>query len=195
MANLPFSLSVAIINFVTDASGTNDFTAEIQVGGGQTGQAAASPQRVYVKYLAADSVAEKWNITWAGQTFGGQFESDGRFYGDLNVVTIECANNICPVPVKSPSAAIVYMSEAALANSQPAAGSALTFETSTLSGIATVDWSSVKASNGRNGQLPLGSTSHGSANAATGWRSRLPSTELTVSLFMAVTGFLGFQLR
>lgn len=121
-----------------------------------------------LRYLLSPSVAEKWNITWAGQTMGPQFGSDGRLYGDVNVVSIDCANNVCNVPMKAPSAAIVFLTQEALANSSPASGETLTFSTSTLTGaqVATVDWAAVAVSNGRNGQLPLGGTSPKSVNGA-----------------------------
>jgi hypothetical protein len=42
---------LALFNFVTDPSGTNDWTAKFAVGGGQTGQAGATPLSVKVKYV------------------------------------------------------------------------------------------------------------------------------------------------
>jgi hypothetical protein len=42
---------LALFNFVTDPSGTNDWTATFAVGGGQTGQAGATPLSVEVKYV------------------------------------------------------------------------------------------------------------------------------------------------
>lgn len=58
---------LALFNYVTDPSGDSSVTATISVGGGQTGEQMNTPQSVKVKYLAAESVSVKENITWAGQ--------------------------------------------------------------------------------------------------------------------------------
>ena len=52
---------VALFNYVTDPSGASTYTATISVSG------TSMPSQVSVKYLVAPSVAEKFNITWAGQ--------------------------------------------------------------------------------------------------------------------------------
>ncbi|KAG8936132.1 hypothetical protein FRC03_011153 [Tulasnella sp. 419] len=166
---------VALINFVDDPTGSRDYTAAIQVGGAD-GLPGTTPSRVYVKYLSSASVSDKWNITWANQTFGDQFKSDGRLYGTLHAVPIDCADNICNVPMKAPSAAIVFLSEQALSNSTPAEGETITFTTSTQGAKAYIDWASVAASNGRNGQMPLGSTSPGSSGASNGAITRVNKT-------------------
>jgi hypothetical protein len=58
---------VALFNYVTDPSGASSLTVSIAIGGGSTGQPNATPSEVKVKYLAANSVAQKGNFTWAGQ--------------------------------------------------------------------------------------------------------------------------------
>ena len=74
---------MVLINFMTDPSGANDYTAQISVGGVSTGEAVSTPSQVYTKYVSdnisysemlkhhrslyADSVSEKYNISWAGQ--------------------------------------------------------------------------------------------------------------------------------
>lgn len=58
---------VVLINYLTDASGAHNYTANVAIGGGTTGQAAATPSTVQVKYLLAPSATEKWNITWGQQ--------------------------------------------------------------------------------------------------------------------------------
>lgn len=103
---------VVLINFMDDPTGASDVVANVLVDGGNSGRPAATPSSVTVKYvpltlnaerlcllcpqkyryLFADSVSEKFNITWAGQTMGGQFESDGRIRGQLDIVTIKCSN-------------------------------------------------------------------------------------------------------
>lgn len=49
---------VALINFVTDASGASDFNGVISFNGGTV------PDHVAVRYLEAPSVSEKFNIKW-----------------------------------------------------------------------------------------------------------------------------------
>jgi len=123
------------------------------------------------RYLRADTVSQKYNITWAGSTMGtDQFTSDGRLYNEPSVVTIPCDTTAqtCNVPVYSPSIALVFLNDEALTNSGGAAGddgsgSILSFATTiSTAGKATVDYASVAVSNGRSGQDPLGSTSKGS---------------------------------
>ncbi len=58
---------LALINYMTDPSGANDYTATVNVGGDNFGEANGIPASVKVKYLRAASVSEKDNITWAGQ--------------------------------------------------------------------------------------------------------------------------------
>ncbi len=59
------SFRVVLINYVSDP-GASDYTAIIAVGGGNSGQPAATPASVRVKYLLASTVSEKYNITWYG---------------------------------------------------------------------------------------------------------------------------------
>ncbi|EJU00548.1 hypothetical protein DACRYDRAFT_23005 [Dacryopinax primogenitus] len=106
---------VGLFNFVSDPSGANDYTASINITGAQV------PANVYVRYLEAPSISEKWNITWAGQTLspGGAQSSDGVLHGSQNTVQIACdtANNVCYIPVPAPSFALVFLSQQALTDS------------------------------------------------------------------------------
>lgn len=61
---------VALFNYVTDLSGASTYTATISVGGGNTTESVATPSQIKVKYLLAESVSVKENITWAGQVRG-----------------------------------------------------------------------------------------------------------------------------
>jgi len=158
---------VALFNFVTDPSGANTYTASISIGGGQTGQPHGTPSSVKVKYLAASSVAQKENITWAGQTFGSCFESDGRLKGDLDVQTVDCANNVCQVQVPAPGFALVFLTDSAYSESTPQ--STQTFPTTvhprqrhTLS----IDPSVLATSNGWLDKGIMGSTSKESGAVA-----------------------------
>jgi hypothetical protein len=158
---------VVLFNYVTDSSGANDYTATISIGGGQTGQANGTPASVKVKYLAASSVAQKGNFTWAGQTFGDIFQSDGRPMGNVDIQTIQCDQtaNTCQIKVPAPSVAVVFFSDSAL--SEADGGPSTTFGTTTLTktaNTATVDPSLLATSNGHSGmEAHLGSTSKGSS--------------------------------
>ena len=56
---------VALINYMDDnRTGVNELQVAVQVGSGGVG---VVPQSVQVKYLAAGSVSDRDNITWAGQ--------------------------------------------------------------------------------------------------------------------------------
>ncbi|KAH7338555.1 hypothetical protein B0J17DRAFT_571082 [Rhizoctonia solani] len=160
---------VLLINYVDDPSGGHDIMARIQIGGGETGQPAASPPEVRVKYFEAPSVSFKGNMTWAGQTLGNHFESDGRLKGDAVIHTIQCdaATNQCSIPLKAPSLALVFLTEDALKKSSPEEGATASFETSFVTRVrhtATIDQAVLATSNGGGGKNAhhVGSTSFGS---------------------------------
>jgi len=91
-----------LINYMDDnQTGTNDLQVTVQLSSGL-------PQSVQVKYLSASSVSARTNITWAGQTLGNDNTVDGRFRGTLNVITINCINNGCTIPVPAPGFALVF---------------------------------------------------------------------------------------
>ncbi|THH33380.1 hypothetical protein EUX98_g815 [Antrodiella citrinella] len=155
---------VALFNYLTDPSGASSYTATINVGSG-------GPAQVTVKYLTAPSVAEKFNITWAGQTFGGLLASDGRLQGTYSQQTVTCdqSANTCDVQVPAPGFALVFVSGTAAQDANPA--STATFPTTVLTktvNTVTVDPSVLATSNGQSGmdRGALGSTSKGSAGAA-----------------------------
>ncbi|KAJ7476225.1 glycoside hydrolase family 79 protein [Mycena latifolia] len=103
---------LALFNFVTDPSGASAYTASFAIGGGDTGQPNATPAQVKVKYLLAPSVSTKDNITWAGQTFGAAFESDGRITGTEQIQTVTCnSDNTCDISVPAPGFALVFLAD------------------------------------------------------------------------------------
>jgi hypothetical protein len=114
------------------------------------------------RYLSAISTAQKGNITWGGQTFGGLFTSDGRPMGALNISSIPCnsSTQICSITVPAPSAALVFLtphSAAPLLEKTFA-----TTRTTRTKNTVTVDFGVVATSNGENGRSRrLGSTSEG----------------------------------
>ncbi|KAF5353171.1 hypothetical protein D9757_012643 [Collybiopsis confluens] len=159
---------VALFNYITDPSGASDYTVSIAVGGGQTGTANGTPGQVKVKYLLAPSVSEKSNITWAGQTFGDHFASDGRPMGTETIQTIPCdtSSNTCSIKVPAPGFALVFLTDDALVESG-SGDATTTFPTTAytkLGNTATVDPRVLATSNGDRGSGNLGSTSKGSAS-------------------------------
>ncbi|EUC58786.1 glycoside hydrolase family 79 protein, putative [Rhizoctonia solani AG-3 Rhs1AP] len=187
---------VLLIYYIDDNTGAHDATARIQIGGGD-GVAVSPLTQVRVKYFSAPSVSFKGNMTWAGQTLGNHFESDGRLQGSEVIETIQCQNNICPIPLKAPSLALVFLTDAALANSSPASSATASFETSVLTRIrhtATVDQEVLSTSNGRGGHWgnPVGSTSFGSVGAAVGG-FRAPSVGVLVGLVVGVAAVVGLR--
>lgn len=170
---------VMLINYMDDGgTGTAQYTAYVHIGG--TGDIAdTTPQTVQVRYLAAHTVSEKFNITWAGQTLGQQFQCDGRLQGNVVTQTVTCAPDTgCPINVPAPGAALVFMSTDA---ENESFNSALTqtYPTTFYSkGGPTIDQGVLETSNGRGGpnqaQLPLGGTSHGETFSAAVSRVSIP---------------------
>ncbi|KAI0633082.1 glycoside hydrolase superfamily [Trametes polyzona] len=160
---------LVLINFMSEQNGQGAYTATISIGGGQTGEANGTPAQVKVKYLTAPTVAEKNNITWANQTFGGRFECDGRLSGTEVIQTINCDTNAntCQIPVPAPGIALVLLSSDAQGAADPAASA--TFATTAVTKTAntvTIDPSVLATSNGQNGAgRQLSSTSKGSSSA------------------------------
>ncbi|PSS11012.1 hypothetical protein PHLCEN_2v3308 [Hermanssonia centrifuga] len=161
---------VALFNYMTDPTGAMAYTANISMGGGETGQQQTVPASVKVKYLLADSVSQLWNITWANQTLGGQFEADGRLIGEEQIETVECDTtaNVCPIRVPAPGFALVMMTDDSASGSEPTG--TMTFATTALTktaNTATIDQSVLETSNGHSGKDRIigGSTSKGSSGA------------------------------
>ncbi|KAG2052586.1 glycoside hydrolase family 79 protein [Suillus hirtellus] len=166
---------VALTNFVTDPDGDSDYTASISIGG-------TVPAQVQVKYLLAPSVSELYNFTWAGQTFGGPFSSDGRLNGTLDIQTIPCdqTNNVCRVKVPAPGFALVFLTDNALSESDQT--STMTFPTTAYTNLhggptITIDPSVLATSNGEKGFAnALAGTSKGrQMSNALGLAQALPS--------------------
>ncbi|CAE6440066.1 unnamed protein product [Rhizoctonia solani] len=166
---------VVLFNYIDDSSGANDYTANIAIGGQQTGQTSTTPSSVQVRYMRAPSLGSH-NVTWAGQNLGGELGSDGRLQGTQETVTIQCDTTAqtCAIPVKAPSIALVFLSDSALTDSSPDSTVTQTFPTTAITnkpagGVTiSVDPSVLSTSNGRGGagSDALGSTSQGSVSSA-----------------------------
>ncbi|WWC99951.1 hypothetical protein V866_006860 [Kwoniella sp. B9012] len=172
---------VVLFNYIDDSTGANDLQTTINVG--------TATSSVSVRYLRASSVSEQYNITWAGQTLGTSFASDGRLYGDQSTVTIQCTDGNCVIPVYAPSIALVFLTEDALSNSTPSADATTEYETSIVgTGSATVDKQALETSNGQSSSQN-GGTSKG--NSSSGAISRINNISTTsMGLVLAFTGGL-----
>jgi len=178
---------VALFNYLSDdPTGNSDYTATISVGGSATNELNETPTQVKVKYLLADSVSQKGNITWAGQTFGGYYSSDGRPQGDEDIQTVTCDTNAntCQIKVPAPGFALVFFTDYALTESEDAAQQ--TFATTVVTrtkNTATVDLGTLATSNGARGVTDfMGSTSL-ERNTALGVSQTLPSVFVLAGLF------------
>lgn len=162
---------LVVLNFVTDASGSSTIQFTFGLGGGSV------PGSVQVKYLLAPSVSNQDNITWAGQTFGSTFESDGRFQGSPSITTIDCSTsaNSCTVPLPAPCIALIFLSSSAYAESNPS--TTVTFATTSLTqtwNTATINPTALATSNGMSGnerdQLASTSRENGASSTVAGIR-------------------------
>ncbi|KAF9555149.1 hypothetical protein CPC08DRAFT_145293 [Agrocybe pediades] len=192
---------VLLFNYVTDASGASD----LQVSLTSNNIGATLPDSVQVKYLLASSVSQKGNFTWAGQTFGSNFGSDGRITGTENIQSVSCSpntvnNNVktCTIHVPAPSIALVFLSNNAMTETEggPSKTFPTTYETRTHNTV-TVDPAVLATSNGHSGMdKHIGSTSEGSANGSVGMgmRSRQSVLWTLLSVVFGVLG-VGFGFR
>jgi hypothetical protein len=148
---------VALFNFISDPSGASDTQVTLNFNN------TAAPASVSVRYLRAPQVEEQYNITWAGQTMGTSFTSDGTLRGDRATDTITCNNGVCVIPVYAPSVALVFLTDDALSSSTPSAEAAPFATTVIGNGDATIDPRVLETSNGQDGKK--GSTSKGSIDS------------------------------
>ncbi|KAF9554710.1 glycoside hydrolase family 79 protein [Agrocybe pediades] len=172
---------VLYINYVTDTTNQSDVTVTMNLD---------QPNfqgNVQVKYLRAPTVAQKGNYTWAGQTFGGNFQSDGRPIGNEDIQTVACASATqCLIKVPAPAAALVFLSPTGGQDADQKGAPQTTFATTAVTIVrntASIDPSVLATSNGRSGALQIGSTSpEATKNAA---------ATLRVGLTMVMGGMLG----
>jgi hypothetical protein len=93
------------------------------------------------RYLSSPSVATIGNISWAGQTLGGVYESDGVLKGQETIQQVTCnqgANN-CQIPVTAPGFALVFL------NPGSSGGSVSTHTFSTTAYTKTMNTATVAA--------------------------------------------------
>ncbi len=154
---------LVLFNYVDDNTGASTYQATINMNG-----SSLLSNTVQVRYFSATTVAEKYDITWAGQTLGSSFASDGRLSGNVSTVPINCDTTAqtCTIPVYAPSIAVVFLTPQALTDSTPATTVTQTYSTTVIgTGSATVDPGALSTGNGQSGGSGLGSTSPGSSSA------------------------------
>ena len=180
---------LVLFNYVSDPSGASTYQAAVTFGDNST-----LPGQVSVRYLVAPTVADHYNITWAGQDLGTMSTSDGTLRGEQKTDTITCTNGQCVIPVPAPSIALVFLTDEALTLSNPVEGATQTYATTVVGfGSATIDPNTLETSNGQNGN-GLGSNSKGSAGAA-GKRAALPvyggtASSLVLGLAILLSGLI-----
>lgn len=155
---------LALFNYMNDPTHAADITTWIAVGGGTTGQPGTTPTEVKVKYFESDSVSQLFNYTWAGQTFGGAYQSDGRLKGELRIDTVQCdtTQGKCPIRIPSPGFALVFLTDTTSTSGGDPTATFATTAFTRLRNTATVDPKVLETSNGHRGLADfLGSTSPG----------------------------------
>lgn len=96
---------VVNINYVTDSTSANEVDVTMNL------DQPVFQRNVQVKYRRAKTVGQKGNYTWAGQTFGGNFESDGRPMGTEDIQSVTCTSTTqCTVKVPASGIALVFLS-------------------------------------------------------------------------------------
>lgn len=158
------------INMVNDPSGANSFKLSFP-------QPASQPATVPYKLLAAPTLAEKDNITWAGQTFG--WWSEGILKGEERILQAACQNGNCTLSVPAPGVALAFIND----GSRPEA----TVTSSAFHPIGTQNPQVVLGSNGERGRRG-GATSRGSAKSAAVPQLSIP--KMTLSAFSVLLLFL-----
>ncbi|KJA16300.1 glycoside hydrolase family 79 protein [Hypholoma sublateritium FD-334 SS-4] len=191
---------VLLINFANDPTGASTLQVDLSMPDGTL------PSTVNVKLLLANNVTQKGNFTWAGQTFGGNFQSDGRPIGAEDIATTACGvptdgsstTAACRINVPAPGAALVFMSGTAAAD-EIAGAPSVTFSTTSVTKVvvatATVPASLLATSNGHGGNgtyqmIQLGSTSKGSVTSAGASIRALPAWAILGSAVAAALGIL-----
>lgn len=172
---------IVLFNFISDESGASNLDVTINLADNPI----AGP--VHVRYFSAASVSEQYNITWAGQTMGTSFNSDGRLYGDEQTVEIQCTDGNCVIPVQAPSIAVVFLDQEALDDSSVPATATQSFSTTVIGeGMATVNPGALETGNGQDPNLS-GSNSKGSRGEDSG-AGRRASVATSAALGLSVLG-------
>ncbi|KAH7099881.1 hypothetical protein BKA62DRAFT_273394 [Auriculariales sp. MPI-PUGE-AT-0066] len=177
---------LVFLNYMSDKNGGLDYTARVQVNGASS---------VRVRFLVADSITSKQGITYAEQTWGGYFESDGILRGTQTTETVECPGGVCPIKVPAPGVAVVFLTPESVtfdANVDQVA-TFVTSHTTSMHNTAAVDGLTLATSNGLDAEdreRMKGAKTSSGKNGSSGPR-RFEALWVGVSAFAAVIiGFL-----
>ncbi|KAJ6543162.1 hypothetical protein B0H19DRAFT_1035502 [Mycena capillaripes] len=177
---------VAIMNYLDDPTGANTVHAVINIAG------RTMPESVKVKYLAAETVVQKGGFTWANQTFGHNFESDGRPMGTEFIQTVDCDKTAqtCTVDVPAPGFALVFLTDDAFTEDKGAPSMTFTTTARTKThNTATVDPAVLSTSNGfRASQHELAGTSKPPNAALRTAQAQLVAVGLMIATVWAMLG-------
>ncbi|PWN88649.1 hypothetical protein FA10DRAFT_268812 [Acaromyces ingoldii] len=171
---------MVLINMVSDASGANSLNVHFE-------QPQGTGDTLPYKLLAAPSLAEKANITWAGQTCG--YHSDGSLKGDEVTLHANCDNGNCTVAIPAPAVAIVYLNPGGEQVAAEATASSTAFQP-----VGTQNAQIVLGSNGGRGRRG-GTTSKGSlkSSSTTSLAVAEPSSSrIKIALFILATSIVIF---
>ncbi|UZJ57367.1 hypothetical protein CBS101457_006687 [Exobasidium rhododendri] len=164
-------LKKVFINMVNDPSGGNDLKINFPTP-------ASSPSSVAYKILTAPTLAEKENITWAGQTFG--YYSEGLLVNDETILQAPCQGGNCTISVPAPGVALVFLSDTLESQETPTV--------SAFQPVGTNNPQIILSSNGDRGRRG-GATSKNSARSAAPPALKAPSKAVTLiqSISVAVS--------
>lgn len=157
-----------LINMVNDPSGDNDLKVTFAAPSG-------SPTSVAYKVLTAPTLAEKQNVTWAGQTFG--YYSDGMLTGNETILQAPCNAGNCSLSVPAPGVALVFLSDT-LENEE-------THTATAFYPVGTNNPQIVLESNGDRGRRG-GATSRNSAKSSAIPSTSTPSKNVILMQSMAI---------
>ncbi|KAH7106564.1 hypothetical protein BKA62DRAFT_299249 [Auriculariales sp. MPI-PUGE-AT-0066] len=180
---------VLLINYMSDSTGAHDYTARILTNGASS---------VKVRYLEAATIISKSNITYAGQGWGGYFESDGLLRGEQKTEDAACSAGSCAIQVPAPGAAVVFLNGNTVFDAT--VNSVQTFATShttVMRNTAAVDGLTLATSNGLNAALRKAMAGAGTSSPSKKKNAAKSTMQVnlgvwTVGAFVACTaGFFG----
>ncbi|KAH7103897.1 hypothetical protein BKA62DRAFT_828089 [Auriculariales sp. MPI-PUGE-AT-0066] len=179
---------MVLINYMSDTTGALDYTARVQVNGVSS---------VSVRYLVAEALNSKHGISYANQTWGGYFESDGVLRGEQVTETVPCAGGVCPIRVPAPGVAVVFLTSDLIfdARNGDAIQTYVTSHTTEMRNTAAVDGLTLATSNGMDAatreKMRGASTSDSKKNASyLGYNASVPWATLAFAGSILLTRYL-----
>jgi len=111
--------------------------------------------RARVRYLVANKITDKFGITYAGQGFGGYFESDGLLKGPQKTDDVPCEAGVCSVKVPAPGVAVVFLTDDLIfdASAGDVVTTYATSQTTKMLNTAAVPGDVLASTNGISGEM------------------------------------------